>query len=314
MKTKTIYSVLAVFFCSVFTLMGEVKVYETDSLFSDLGSDGKGAIVMVHFGTTHDDTRALTLDALNALVKEAYPGLEVREAYTSRIVMKRLGARGIVKLSPRETLLALKEEGFTHLLIQPTQVIDGVEMESLRRDVAPFLKDFKKIRIGTQLLDRPEDYKALAESMTAGGDSAAARLWVGHGTYDVSTAQYCMLDYVLRDMGFGHHVITTIEGYPGLEEGLRRLRETGRKRVILSPLLIVSGEHAKNDIAIDVKRRLEAEGYEVALDLRGLGEYSGVRKLFLDKIKFTAGHRKIDIMRKKKIYAVTGEKLTDGEE
>ena len=45
MKTETIFSVLAVFFCNVFTLMGEVKVYEADSLFSNLGPDGKGAVV-----------------------------------------------------------------------------------------------------------------------------------------------------------------------------------------------------------------------------------------------------------------------------
>ena len=36
----------------------------------DVKDNGKTAILMVHFGTSHDDTRALTIDALNARVKE----------------------------------------------------------------------------------------------------------------------------------------------------------------------------------------------------------------------------------------------------
>ena len=36
----------------------------------------KAAIVMVYFGTTHDDTRALTIDALTREVHTAYPKLE----------------------------------------------------------------------------------------------------------------------------------------------------------------------------------------------------------------------------------------------
>lgn len=50
---------------------------------------------MVHFGTTHDDTRALTIDAINTKAREAFPDLEMREAFTSRIIIRRLKTRGI---------------------------------------------------------------------------------------------------------------------------------------------------------------------------------------------------------------------------
>lgn len=53
---------------------------------------------MVHFGTTYDDTRTKTIDAINAKAKEAFPQMEMREAYTSRIVMRCLKARGIENL------------------------------------------------------------------------------------------------------------------------------------------------------------------------------------------------------------------------
>ena len=58
------------------------------------------AILMVHFGTTFDDTRAVTIDALNVRVREAFPDFTVAEAYTSRIIIDRLKKRGIEKHTP----------------------------------------------------------------------------------------------------------------------------------------------------------------------------------------------------------------------
>ena len=60
----------------------------------------KQGLLMVHFGTTYDDTRQKTIDAINEKAHEAFPGLTLREAYTSRIVMKRLAKRGVRKDTP----------------------------------------------------------------------------------------------------------------------------------------------------------------------------------------------------------------------
>ena len=76
-----------------------------------------------------------------------------------------------------------------------------------------------------------------------------------------------------------------MEGYPGFDEALRRLKERPAvRRVELRPLMVVAGDHAKNDLAGDEpdswKSMLEAEGYQVSCVLRGLGENPGVRALF----------------------------------
>ena len=68
---------------------------------------------MVHFGTTHDDTRTQTIDAINAQARKAFPDLEFREAYTSRIIIRRLKTRGVVKNTPLDALLQLRGEGYT---------------------------------------------------------------------------------------------------------------------------------------------------------------------------------------------------------
>ena len=74
--------------------------FKHSDIFKQLGPNDKVAILMVHFGTTHDDTRALTIDAINNKVAQAFPGVEVREAYTSRMIMRRLKEKGMVKLNP----------------------------------------------------------------------------------------------------------------------------------------------------------------------------------------------------------------------
>ena len=47
--------------------------------------------------------------------------------------------------------------------------------------------------------------------------------------------------------------------------------------------MLVAGDHAKNDMAGEEdswKSELE-EGYEVRVIMKGLGEFSGIRKIFL---------------------------------
>ena len=126
--------------------------FVASDLFASLQPGDKAALLMVHFGTTHDDTRALTIDAINQKAKEAFKDVELREAWTSRIVMRRLKARGVEKLNPIEALEKLKTDGYTHVLIQSTNIIEGIEMESLRKDVATMKSSFKEIRIGNPLL------------------------------------------------------------------------------------------------------------------------------------------------------------------
>lgn len=140
--------------------------FVASDLFASLQPGDKAALLMVHFGTTHDDTRALTIDAINQKAKEAFKDVELREAWTSRIVMRRLKARGIEKLNPIEALEKLKADGYTHILIQSTNIIEGIEMESLRKDVAAMKSSFKEIRIGNPLLYTPEDYEAVIAAIT----------------------------------------------------------------------------------------------------------------------------------------------------
>ena len=114
-----------------------------------------------------------------------------------------------------------------------------------------------------------------------------AVLYMGHGSEHQANSAYALMEYAFHDLGRKDVVIGTVEGYPGFGEALRRLKERPQvRRVELRPLMTVAGDHAKNDLAGDEedswRRRLEAEGYETACVLTGLGEYPAVRALFVE--------------------------------
>lgn len=307
MKTMII-TFLIMALVTISSFGNDVTTSEQSDFFKNMNSGDKAVILMIYFGTTHDDTRAKTIDALFDRVKKEYPDIEVRNAYTSRIVLKRLKYRGVDIQNPVEALKKLHDDGYTHILIQTSTIIDGVEMESLYKNVDEVSSLFKDIRIGNPLLYTPDDYKAVIKALTSDYSNDRAYVWVGHGTYDATTAQYTMVDYVLKAEGHNNCFVGTIEGYPAYDDMLVQLKKSGFKNVVLVPFMFVAGEHAKNDIAEDWKTDLEKEGFNVSVDMRGLGENTQIQDIYLEHLKFKTEHRKVGIMEKKSIYEVTGEK------
>lgn len=271
------------------------------SVFAQDAQKGdKVAVVMIHFGTTHDDTRAKTIDVLNNDIKKAFPEWDFYEAYTSRIIIRRLAKRGVVKRTPAEVYQDLIAKGYRYVVVQTSNIIDGVEMESVRKEMDAVRGNFKDMRLGNCLLYAPQDYEKVINIITAElpkdkGDIVL----VGHGTYTPVTATYAMLDYMLKDKGWNHIHVGTVEGYPKQDEVMKQLHKNKAQRVVLAPLMFVAGEHAKNDIADEWLNDFEKAGFGVETLIRGLGEYPGIRALFIDHLRFITQHREWDILDKK---------------
>ncbi|KIO45512.1 sirohydrochlorin cobaltochelatase [Sanguibacteroides justesenii] len=291
------------------TLFGHGEGFKESDIFKTVGPNDKIALLVVHFGTTHDDTRALTIDAINQKMKKEFQTIEVREAYTSRMIIRRLKEKGVRKPNPTEALNKLATEGYTHIIIQSTNIIEGVEMESLRRDAAQLQSKFKDIRIGNPLLYSPEDYlkaiKAIAAELK--GKTKGECVFVCHGTYHPGNASYGMLDYMMKAEGHKNYHIGTIEGYPTFENVLSGLKSSGSKEVTLIPFMFVAGDHTKNDIAKEWKEKLEKNGYRVSLFLKGLGEHSRIQDIFIQHARYAATHKKEDIVTKKKKYEISDD-------
>ena len=113
-----------------------------------------------------------------------------------------------------------------------------------------------------------------------------------------------MLDYMLKEKGLKNYSVGTIEGYPSFDTMEAQVKANGTKKVLLMPFMFVAGDHAKNDIAGDWKEELEKKGYEVSVFMEGLGQNPDIQKIFIEHARFMAKHKMIDIVDKKKAYAV----------
>lgn len=243
------------------------------------------ALLMVHFGTTYDETRAKTIDAINEKAVKAFPQLKVREAYTSRIVMKRLAQRGIRKDTPVDALLKLRSEGIKTVKVQPSYIIDGIEMDRLRQDVEQVRPFFDSIWVSTPLLYSVEDAEKVCDILVnrhpADSKKREHVLFIGHGTEGPATALYSQLDYMLRANGHSNYHVATIEGYPTQQTALAQIKAMKGKKVTLVPLLFVAGDHANNDISVEWKEAFEKEGLTVDVRLEGLGEVPEIQEMYI---------------------------------
>ena len=278
-----------------------------DDMLGGMSAQDRAAVLLVSFGTTHDDTRATTIDAMTQKVRASYPQLQVVQSFTSRIILRRLKARGVEIDSPVEAMLKLRAQGITHLLVQSTNIIEGEEMESLRHDVETMRPFFKEVRVGTPLLYDTADALRVAEILAQRHPANAKQrehvLLVGHGTEGPATAIYGQLDYMFKAEGHPNHHVGTIEGYPAFENAFALIQAAKGKKVTLVPLMFVAGDHAKNDISVDWKEALEAAGFEVTLHIEGLGEVPEIQALLMEHLHFALTHRTRGIMERKAIYS-----------
>lgn len=259
--------------------------------------EGKKALLAVSFGTSHRDTLEKTIAAAERDLAAAFPERKLYRAFTSGMILRKLAREDGLQIDDVPSALArLAEEGYTDVLVQPTHIINGDEYDKLRALAAGQAGRFQRVAFGVPLLTEPEDYQACVSALLAElppEEEGRAVVLMGHGTGHPANAAYALLEYVLHDWGRRDVLVGTVEGWPGLEEVLRRLAERPAvRRVELRPLMLVAGDHAKHDLAGDGedswKSRLEGAGYETSCVLRGLGEYPGIRALFVEHARRAA--------------------------
>ena len=290
-------SILLAFVVCVFSVMAQS--------FENVPKD-KTAILIVHFGTTFDDTRSATIDAINQKAKDQFPGITVAEAYTSRIIVDRLKKRGVSKLTPQQALLRLAADGYTHIIVQGTNVIDGIEAEVLRQDASLMTPFFKEIRVGRPLLYSVDDCQKVVGIMIdrygKGISRKNAVVLIGHGTSTPANAMYSQIDYILTADGAPEFHVATVEGYPTYETTLSKLKASKVKNVTLVPFMFVAGDHARNDIDVEWREKLEREGFKVSSALDGLGSIPGIQDLYIRHIREAFESPVLDAAGKKSSY------------
>ena len=242
----------------------------------------KKAILVTSFGTSHKDTRKKCLDSIQREVEEKYGNENVERAYTSGIIRRIIEKNeGIHIFDQKEGLKVLKDKGFEEIITMSLHILDGIEYSKL---------DDKFGKISKQLLADDEDFKKIVENKEFNDlEGNDAIVFMGHGTESEADYTYQKLQDEYLKAGKNNIFIATVEGKVTIEDIIEKMKEKDFKRILLKPLMIVAGDHAKNDMSSDDedswKTILKNEGYEVTAVLKGMGEYEFIRKMFMDKLE-----------------------------
>lgn len=302
-------------------LVGCTSAFASGS--AGIPGSGKTAIIVASFGTTVPSA-VTSITNITEIVRQSYPGTEVRITFTSNIIRsiwKKRQAEPQKWLDqgiPEEILYGknfiatvgdLLEDGYSNIVVQPThmffmeqsydlqQYINGLaSIETMKERWKPI----DKLVMGRPALGMPgnlypyhDDIEAVARTLARDAKEAEAAgallVYTGHGNEYWSTGIYAETEKMMREL---YPETTTfigvVEGTPSLSDLLPRLEREQSRKIILRPFMIVAGDHAKNDMAGPEKGSwkslLTDQGFEVTPVLEGLGSNDEFAAIFVDHI------------------------------
>ena len=295
---------------------------------------GKAAIILASFGTTVPSAVESIIN-IQQKVQAAFPEVPVRVTFTSNIIRKVWKKRQanaqkwLDQGIPPEILYVkniistfgdLREEGYRDIVVQPTHMFFMEQshdlaqyVEAMRsiRTIKKRWQPFNKIALGRPALgtigNQYEYQKDLEKALrTLAPDVALARknnanlVYMAHGNEHWSVGIYGEAAKMMRELY--PDVITyfgAVEGYPGIEDVSRDLKQAQSNKIILKPFMIVAGDHAVNDMAGDDddswKTILTRQGISVIPVLKGLGSNDEFAQLFVVHIKDAARDMGIEL-------------------
>ncbi len=254
----------------------------------------KKAVLLVAFGTS-DPEAAKTFEIIEKRARERFPGIEMRWAYTSKMVRAKLAKQGRLLDSPETALARLMGEGYTHVAILSLHTIPGEEFHELNQNARLFGQmsgGFQKVLVARPLLSSSRDMETVARALLKnipGRKAGDAVVFMGHGTeHHPADAVYLAMNQVLQELD-ANAFVAAVEGSSSLEKVIPRLKKLKVKKVFLVPLMSVAGDHAKNDMAGDEKESwksiLTEKGFTVEPILKGTAEVPEIVDVWLDHLE-----------------------------
>jgi sirohydrochlorin cobaltochelatase len=255
-------------------------------------------ILLVAFGTTVPEAKE-AYHHIEARVKAAFPNYEVRWAYTSGMVRRKLKTQGIETQSPAVAITQMSDEGFKRIAVQSLHIIPGAEYSELQETVARLQnlpKGVESVEIDDPLITTHSDLmqttQALSQWALSFKKKDEALVLMGHGSEHNANVYYPALQYYFQQVD-PTIFIGTVEGYPTLTDVIKQLKNNHIKQVWLAPFMTVAGDHAVKDMSGDDdsswKKILEKEGFTVKINLTGLGQISTITDIWIEHLKTTIG-------------------------
>ena len=235
---------------------------------------GEKELLVVSFGTSFNDSRALDIKGIEDAIAAAFPEWSVRRAFTAQIIINHVQARDNEKIDNMDQALERAvANGVKTLVIQPTHLMHGAEYDELKAAADKYADKIEKIIISEPLLGEVgadasavnTDKEAVAKAVVAAAVADAgfasieeaeaagtAFVLMGHGTSHTAKVSYSQMQAQMNALGYKNVFIGTVEGEPeetACEAVIETVSAAGYKNVVLRPLMVVAGDHANNDMA-----------------------------------------------------------------
>ena len=255
---------------------------------------GEKELLVLSFGTSFNDSRRLTIGAIEEALEKAFPEYSVRRGFTANIIIDHVQKRDGIKIDDiDDALKRAVANNVKTLVVQPTHLMHGIEYDELVEKVSGYADAFDKVVISEPLLTSDDDFKrvekAIVDWTKEYDDGETAIVFMGHGTEHDSNAVYAKMQELLKNDGYNNYFVGTVEASPSLDDVRALVKAGGYKRVVLEPLMVVAGDHANNDMAGEDPDLwysiLKNDGFEVVVLLRGLGENEAIRQIYIDHAK-----------------------------
>lgn len=275
----------------------------------------KKAILVVSFGTSYLDTLEKTIEKAEKQIRDKFSEYDIYRAFTSHMIIKKLKEKYEIFVdTPEEILEKLYEAGYEEVIMQPLHMIPGEEFIYINKIAELFKEKFEVLKVGRPIFyyqgieELPQDYSLFIEATKELYEENNAVVLMGHGTAHPANSVYGCLQAVFEYEGYENVFVTTVEGYPNFENVISRLKRKNISEVTIAPLMVVAGDHARNDMASDdeesLKSVLEAEGIKVNVHLKGLGENEKFNELYINRIDDLINNRYVGVGQTKKGHRI----------
>ena len=189
-----------------------------------------------------------------------------------------------------DAVIRMKADGIEEAYVQPTYLLNGVEMEDMTAQLTEAAGTDLSVKISRPLLMGKPDYIQTLEHILDDVKltEEEALVLIGHGTNHLANTTYQNFEYTAYMQGCRNVFVGTMKDDRSRQMVLRKIAASGYRHIRLMPLLFVAGYHAKRDLINGEnswQQTLTEAGCEVSIYMKGLGEIPGIRNMFLQNLQ-----------------------------
>lgn len=204
------------------------------------------AIVMIAFGTSVAEARQV-FDFIDRQARRRFPKHDLRWAFTSQFIIDKLKKQGVVTYNVEEVIAQLHEQGHRRVVFQSLHVAPGQEYRSV---LAADTGDLE-VAYGTALLTSDADIDRVIDALQVHIDPGQPTVVVAHGNDRYPQFNQRIEAFAARiETSYPRLVVASVEGSPGLGP-LQKVKAWQPQQVNFVPLMIVAGDHIRNDVLGD---------------------------------------------------------------